>query len=311
MEQTQGRPFHLLFTIDCVPPGGPESVPGPASWDDAERAMLSFTEGLCALQLKGTFFVAPQCLKRLERTLSDLKAAGMELALLCHPQLSNYQSYLGSYSFDRQREIVRLDLSVWQDQMGEPTDNFRAGFFSANDYTFQVLCLEGFRQGSCSLPGRIDTDQCSLWQKAHPFAHHTDPLDRRIPGTMEFFETPVSSNFEARGDALAEMFTPPHLRIEDPCINEHAAGLIAQCLDRMESEGVSVRTLVFVTHNTVGWGRPEDPHLERLRNLVRLTHHAAAARGLQVVPATLQSVHQYADSVWPRSSFLNELEETA
>jgi len=298
MKEIETRPLHVLFTMDCVPADGAPAVPGPRSWDEAERSMRCFAEGLSRLGFKGSFFVAPECLRRLRDAVQELKAGGMELGVLCHPQLSGYQSYLGSYGFDRQREVVRLDATMWQDRMGERAESFRAGFFSANDYTYQVLCLEGFRQGSCSLPGRIDLDQCSLWQTAYPFAHHTDPLDRRIPGTMEFLETPVSSDFEARGDVRAETYTPPHLRIEDPCINEHAASLIAKCLSRMEADRVPVRTLVFVTHNTVGWGGAEDPHLERLENLARLLRDAAAERQLSLVPATTSSVHHYADSVW-------------
>lgn len=304
-------PLHVLFTMDCVPPDGPEAVPGPESWDQAGGSVSNFARGLAEAELKGSFFLAPQCLNRLGEVAEELKASGMELGLLCHPQLSNYQSYLGSYSFDRQREIVGLASTVWQEHMGERTESFRSGFFSANDYTFQVLCLEGFRQGSCSLPVRIDLDQCSLWQKAHPFPHHTDPLDRKIPGTMEFFETPISSDFDAKGEVRAEMYTPPHLRIEEPCLNEHAGRLIAKCLDRMEADDVPVRSLVFVTCNTVNWGGAEDPFLERLRNLASLVSNAAAERELELMPATLSSLHEYADSLWPESGYLDEIEGTA
>jgi hypothetical protein len=307
MTAKQKTPLHVVFTMDCVPPGGPEAVPGPKSWDHAERAIYSFAEGLADLDVNGTFFLAPSILKRLDDAADSLRTEGMEPALLCHPQLHEYQSYLGSYSFDRQREIVHLVTQIWQQRRGDPPETFRPGFFSANDYTYQVLCLEGYRQGSCSLPGRIDMEQCCRWDGAFPFPHHTDPLDRMLAGTMEFYEVPVSSDFESRGDPGAEIYTPPHLRIESPCINEHAGELIRSTLSRMAEEDKKATALMFVTHNAVGWGAPEDPHRERLSNLVALLREAAEEHEVELTPATLASVHDYADSVWSGDETLGEL----
>ena len=210
-----------------------------------------------------------------------------------------YQACLGSYGYDQQRDIIRIGKTIWQDRLGEDPVNFRPGFFSANDYTYQILCMEGFSQGSCSLPGRVDPEQFSVWRKTCPFAHHTDPLDRKAPGSMEFFEVPVTSDFEATATApRAETFTPPHLRIEDPYTSQEAEALICKALDRAPADGVGVHTAVFVTHNAVGWGQAEDPHVERLRNLASLLRKVARGRGMVVVPAGLQAVHEQADRRW-------------
>lgn len=307
MGKTDTTPLHVVFTMDCVPPGGPDVVTGPDSWDAGREAMKSFAEGLNEIDMMGTFFIAPSALKQMEETMEGLTEAGMEMGLLCHPQLHQYQSYLGSYSFDRQREIVHLVTQIWESRRGEAPETFRPGFFSANDYTYQVLCLEGYRQGSCSLPGRVDLDQCCQWDRAFPFAHHTDPLDRKLAGTMEFYEVPVSSEFEAEGDTGTEMYTPPHLRIESPYINEHAGDLIHEILNRMNEEDSSVRSLVFVTHNAVNWGAAEDPHLERLSNLVDLVREAGEEHGLTCQPTTLASLHEYADNVWSSGEPLGHL----
>ena len=96
--------LYVLFTMDCVPPEGSPAVTGPRNWRQAERAMTSFAEGLARESLKGTFFIAPEALDRLGDVVKDLRAAGMELGLLCHPQLAGYQSYLGSYGFDTRGE---------------------------------------------------------------------------------------------------------------------------------------------------------------------------------------------------------------
>jgi len=296
MNPDEPQTLHVLFTMDCAPPDGPDPVPGPASWDEALRSMSNFAEGLAAEELLGTFFLAPECLKRLKDEAEQLRAGGMELGLLCHPQLSSYQSYLGSYGFDRQREVVHLEKTVWEDVLGAPAEAFRAGYFSANDFTYHVLCMEGFRQTSCSLPGRVDPDQCSMWQNVYPFAHHTDPLDRLIEGTMELFEVPVTSDFAAKEFAKAETYTPPHLRIEEPCFNDFAEGLVRKLIERMQEDQTGERTVTLVTSNCVSWGGKEDPHRERLSNVASLLRRIAEESHMRFAPATLASVHQEADA---------------
>jgi len=299
MSAREQESLYAVFTMDCVPPQSTRAVPGPSSWEDAQRSIESYAEGLNSEGLRATFFIAPEALKKLKGVACSLRSAGMEVGVLCHPQLSGYQSYLGSYGYDRQREIVRLARTAWQDAMGEQPTSFRAGFFSANDYTFQVLCMEGFMQGSCSLPGRIDPEQCSLWQKTCPFPHHADPLDRRILGTMEFFEVPVTSEADAKELLPAQTFTPPHLRIEDPSINEHAARLMEKLLDHVAAERAAVKSNVFVTQNSVGWGSDADPHLERLRNLISLLRDLADRRGMELMAATVGSLHDLAHERMP------------
>jgi hypothetical protein len=312
MSATDAEPLYVVFTMDCVPPDGPAAVPGPRNWQKAERAMARFAEGLAGESLRGTFFIAPEALGRLRKTASELRAAEMELGLLCHPQLVNYQSYLGSYSYDRQQEIIRLGKAVWQDKLGEEGVCFRPGFFSANDYTFQILCMEGFSQGSCSLPGRVDPEQFSLWRESYPFAHHADPLDRKLKGTMEFYEVPATSDFEAQeADPDAETFTPPHLRIEDPDVTQEARSIINKQLNRMLGQKADVKSIVFVTHNSVGWGQKEDPHLERLHNLASLLRSIADRRKMRLVPATLAMLHEQADRLWREARGLPRQEDTA
>ena len=299
MAARKQEPLYVAFSMDCTPPGTPSTVPGPGDWDEARRAMASFAEAIADESLKGTFFVAPECLGRLKEAVNELLSAEMELGMLCHPQLANYEGYLGSYGYDLQREIIGVGKAVWRDKLGEDPVNFRPGFFSANDYTFQILCTEGFSQGSCSLPGRVAPEQCSLWQKSYPFAHHTDPLDRKITGSMEFFEVPVTSDFEAKGvSSNGEPFTPRHLRVEAADVSEQAESLINKHLNRMEADRPDVRSIVFVTHNSVGWGEEEDPHLERLHNLASLLRGIAEKRKMELVPASLDFLHREADRRW-------------
>ena len=298
--------LNAVFTMDVLPAIAGGDVRGPRRWDDAQRAMRAFAETLRGEGMTATFFIAPEAMDRMLEPARDVAREGCELGLLCHPQLSGYQACLGSYSYDRQREIVGLGRKVWQDRFGEAPVTFRSGFFSANDYTFHVLCMEGFRQGSCSLPGRVDNDQCSLWFPSYPFPHHTDPLDRSAPGTMEFYEVPVSSDFEAATQITYETYTPPHLRVEEPDVHTYARVLLERQIERMREDQVEVRAVNFVTSNVVGWGGADDPHVERLQNLCALLREVTEEQGMTLRPTSIIALHATADELYHR---MRELEE--
>ncbi len=289
--------LYVVLTMDCLPAGEKGEIAGPGRWEGAARAPIAFAQAVRDLGLTAGFFVAPEALPRLRSTVRQLADEGCELGLLCHPQLSGYHAYLGSYSFDRQREIVALCRDAWSEHMGRRPETFRAGFFSANDYTYHVLCLEGFRQGNCSLPGRMDNDQCSMWFRSHPFPHHTDPLDRGQAGTMEFLEVPVTSDFEAASQVGYDTFTPPHLRIEEPDVHSYVRALVCRHLDGMDEEGALLRAVHLVTSNVAAWGAEEDPHAERLGNLCAILREVAQERGLGLKGASLASLHSTADAI--------------
>lgn len=287
--------LHVVFTMDCLPAGGRAEVRGPERWSDAAGCSVAFASALREEGFGATLFFAPEGLRRMRSAVSEVRSGGCELGLLCHPQLSDYQTYLGAYNYDRQREIVALGRKVWEDTLGEAPVTFRPGFFSANDYTFHVLCMEGFRQGSCSVPGRVDGEQCSMWFGCYPFPHHTDPLDRTVQGTMEFYEVPVTSDCDAAAQLSYETYTPPHLRIEEPDINAYARDVITRQLDKMDEDEVASRTVSFVTSNLVGWGKKDDPHVERLKNLLDLLRGIAQERALEPCWQPLAALHEISD----------------
>ncbi len=295
-EVTDGRDtLYAVFTMDCLPASGTAEVRGPLRWDDAARHSAAFAAALAAEGFGGTLFFAPEGLMRLRSAVNEAQGAGCEIGLLCHPQLSSYQSYLGAYNFDRQREIVSRCRKLWEDALGDAPATFRPGFFSANDYTYHVLCMEGFRQGSCSLPGRVDGEQCSMWFGCYPFAHHTDPLDRTAQGTMEFFEVPVTSDLDAAAYVNYETYTPPHLRIEEADVQAYARDVITKQLDKMDEDEVAARTVSFVTSNLVEWGKANDPHADRLRNLCAMLREIAEVRRLDLSWRPLSALHEEFD----------------
>jgi hypothetical protein len=288
--------LYVVFTMDCLPPGEAGEVRGPGGWEEAVDAVVAFAEALADQGLGGTFFLAPQALARMDSAVETVTAKHGELALLCHPQLANYQTYLGAYSFERQREIIGTSRKVWERHLGWPPSTFRPGFFSANDHTFHALCMEGFRQGSCSLPGRMDNEQCSMWFRSYPFPHHADPLDRRIQGTMEFLEFPVTSDADSAVHLRSETYTPRHLRIEETDIHAYAEDLIERQLELMHDDDVLLNVLTFVTSNQVGWGHCHDPHVERLGNLCAMLREMADRHSVELCWKSMDELHAIWDA---------------
>jgi hypothetical protein len=281
--------------MDCLPPLGHDDVPGPPDQQWAERAPRAFVHTLADQGLGATLFVAPPAARRMKGVFRDAADAGCELGLLCHPQLEGHQTWLGSYSFERQRAVVAESRQAWQDHMDERPRSFRPGFFSANDHTYHVLVMEGFTQGSCSLPARMDNDQCSMWLTACPYAHHTDPLDRLPAGSMEFLEFPVCSDYASVSSLTTSSYTPPHMRIEDPSLHDYARELIERHLENMEEAGLPLQVITLVTSNVVGWGADDDPHVERLQNLCELIRSIAEARGRSLDWRILAELHDLWD----------------
>jgi len=292
MNKNSPTSLGVLFTMDCLPAGAScDCVRCPEIRADAEQAVAAFSETLAQEQLSATLFIAPQALPFLNGTLAQCRDAGAELGLLCHPQLAGYQTWLGAYPFERQREILSAMRATWQNHVGTAPEAVRPGFYSANDHTFHALCMERFRHGSCSLPGRLDNEQHSMWQQAPPDPHHTDPLDRSMAGSMEFLEFPVAADTSDAPSMQAGTYTPPHLRIEAPDLNAWSERFIESHVDGMIARAVPVPTVTFVTSNLAPWGRDVDPHIERLHNLCAMLRRIAEQRDMTLVGPGMAGLH--------------------
>ena len=289
--------LYLVFTMNCLPARPRGSVPGPRSWDTATGCMLEFASALDSQDLKSTFFVVPEAGKQLQDPVEQVRGHGMEAGLLCHPPIAGYRCWLGAYPYDAQREIVELARKVWQQKLGIEVKSFRPGFFSANDYTFQILLMEGFNQGSCSLPGKVSEDHSCSWDGSFPLARHTDPLDKNLRGTMEFYEVPVTSDFDAdRGDENGgKDFIPTHLCLDAPDVSERATRLARKHLERMEEEGPEVRTLTFHARNFPREGEEEPDYGQIIENTMQGVRPVAEEYEVTLRSATLAEVHREAD----------------
>jgi len=289
--------LYLIFTMDCLPARPRGAVSGPESWDTATGCMLEFASALSSRDLKATFFVVPEAGRQLQDPVEQVKERGMEAGLLCHPPIAGYRRWLGAYPYDPQREIVRLARKVWQQKLGMDVESFRPGCFSSNDYTFQIVLMEGFHQGSCSLPGRMSEEHSCSWGEADPLPRHTDPLDKNLRGTMEFYEVPVTSDFECAPDddeADAE-FTPAHLSLDDESVVDRAPALAQKHLARMDEEAPAVRTLTFYARNFPDYVDGETEYGRLLDRLMEGLRPVAEEYELEIQSGTVADAHRVAD----------------
>ena len=289
------RTLYVVFTMDCLParPRGP--VDGPSSWDDAEGAMMDFASALDEHGVTGTFFVVPEALTDLDGAVKDLQEDGFEAGLLCHPPISGYKSWFGAYPYETQREIARVARSSWEQKLGEEVDTIRTGYFSGDDYTFQVLCMEGFKQGSCSLPGKVNEKHSCMWKGSYPLARHTDPLDRKLKGTMEFYEVPVTSDFDAESGNTTSEFTPPHLSLSDSSGADAVPELVRKNLRRMDEEQPDARTLTFHADNLSRGPAGDAGYTELVGRVLECVRAEAGEHDLEVESATIADIHRLAD----------------
>jgi len=288
-------PLYVTFTMDCEAVARESPEGGPRTWALGERAMRGFAETLNNEDLRGAYFAVPRTAKRLGNVLLDVEKSGIELGLHCHPQNAGYRDYLAGYELDRQKEILELARTEWADAMGRSPVTFRPGNFSANDDTFIALVELGFRQGSCSLPGRKHWGVKADWEGGYAFAHHADPLDRLVEGTLEFYEVPVTAKFEESAIDGNLYYTPDHLRIERAGIREFAEGVIQEHVSQMRKERVAVKTIVVMTHNTQEYSKPDAEASVTLKQMIDVIRSVSEKEELTLTPATIEEIHAHAD----------------
>lgn len=278
---------YVIFTMDCeriaseAPEGG-----GPKSWEIGEKAILRFTEILLSKGFKAVLFIQPEAAKRYADLLLNLKDKGFELGLHIHPgsfRNLTFKKYLGSYPREEQRNILDLAVSDWTEALGYKPKTFRAGMFSANDYTYKILYELGFRQSSTSKPERSVPEIYASWAGASSHAHHVDPNNRLISGTLELYEVPLSVNFQK----MIYPNDPLDLRIEARCTLEEHGTTIDLNIKRMIELNIPLKTIVSITHNTEFFLYNQSV----LEFIISYVEEAAAKYDTKIISTTLEELH--------------------
>ncbi|HID95421.1 MAG TPA: hypothetical protein EYP53_05110 [Candidatus Latescibacteria bacterium] len=292
--------LYVSFTMDCEriarlsPPGGPED------WNISERAIKGFAETLFENNLIGTFFIVPETAERHRELFLELEKRGFELGMHYHAQAfldGRYKRYLGEYSYEEQYEQLKAAREHWEKALERNVESFRTGNCSASDDTFRVLKKLGFRQGGTYIPDRNIPKFAAVWVGAYPYPHHTHPSNRLIPGAMEYFEVPITVDPEGRRTWRGE--DTFHLRIEqvrkEVSPQDHLDLIDRMIIDQVE-KGISIKTIVPVTHNCFDYSDRENLLRRHLDRLAKYFREVAGRLGLKLVPATIKQIHQVADA---------------
>jgi len=287
------EPLYVIFTQDCEQLRENSRHGGPETWELSERSITGLADYLESQGLRATFFIVAQTAHAHSRLFRELERRGFELGLHIHPQDTGFgfDDYVGGYTLEEQVRLFDLVSDYYAQAIGKRPVTFRGGNFSGNDMTYPALVATGFRQGSCSSPGRLYTQAKAVWQGTDPYPHHAHKANRLYAGDLEFYEVPITCDQKHWRNA----YLPGELRIEGGDAATHHR-TIQVALDEMIEKKVQPKVIVPFTHNHLEY---DDPHAERRRVLEAMVHsirELAAERGLVVTQATIGSLHALVDA---------------
>ncbi len=281
------RPLYVTFTMDCERIAAESPPGGPKTWKLSERAIRGYCGLLLESSMAATLFLTPECGQQHKGMLKGLESRGIELGMHIHPQSfgdHRYSRYLGQYSRQMQRDILRQGMDILTEILGERPTSFRPGNFSASDETFPVLSELGFRQGSVSDPGRDVPDYAAVWMDTCPYPHWADAEDRLSAGDLPFLEVPLTTDPDQRHPNGF----PYELRIESGPFRDWHLPIIRRALERMDSDNVGFRNLCIFTHNCFEYDNASIDQTKTLRGIVQYID--TLRNEYDVIPATLTEI---------------------
>jgi peptidoglycan/xylan/chitin deacetylase (PgdA/CDA1 family) len=290
-----GTVVYLLLTMDCEPPqdyvtehARGMSSSGPADYRESERSIRGYVGLAASRGFPVTLFVHPEVAAAHRELLLDLQGKGACLGLHVHPYKlrgGRHRCDLGAYSAREQRDILVEAMDAWEGALGKPPRYFRAGYFSANDATFGVLCDLGFRGGSLSNPGRVLPAHQSVWAGAVHYPHRANLAFRQIAGDSEFVEVPVSvatGRPVQRGHAGEAGYEWPYV----PHSYDHGQ-VVREIISRFAADRPALPTLVTDTHNDQDYADEGGLASRNLRCYLGELDGLCASRGFRCEGTTL------------------------
>jgi len=285
---------YVVFTMDCerIASESPEGG-GPPSWKVSRRAIVGWAKALERHGFKGTYFITPAAANVHSSIFAKLEDRGFELGLHLHPgsfRDLTFKWYLGSYAYEEQKEVIELAIEDWERALGWRPETFRAGYTSANDYTFRVLNELKFKQTSTIIPWRNRPSVYAVWIGAYPYPHHVDLSNRLKIGHSDPFEVPITANWRREvGKGI-----PLDLRVEANCTLDVHLETVAMNLDRMIKLNTDIKAIVCITHNTLDYENPANPKRKVLEALVDGIVKIIKDKEFEPIPATIKEVHKAA-----------------
>lgn len=276
--------FYICWTIDC------ESCRKEVNDTDlGKRAIEGYCNILEDAGWRGTLFLMPEEIGHMPELLIKKHEAGHEIGLHLHPDESGYPSgYMGTYSLNKQIEIIKKAIRTFEDILGICPVSVRTGFGSANDSTFLAMHKAGLRFSSSSFPGRKLTSVASNWAGAPLFAHYANPYNRMLEGRLgedglDIVEIPISVDWETM---IWGGIHPQDLRVEFTDAKNHSF-VIGKIMKRQIDEELPLKALVPLTHNIFDYSDPLNFRRETMIGMIKDIKEFGNALNVELLGTTI------------------------
>ena len=298
------KEIRILLTMDCEPTIATNSprASGPADWAQGERAVKGYFNIAQSYGFPVTYFLHPEAAIAQADLFKKFADRGACLGLHMHPWKysmwrhgsQKYFEDYGGLSEADQRSLLNESSKLWAEAIGFRPLYFRPGTFSANDAMYSALAAEGFRGGSCSIPGRVWPDVRAVWSGAEPDPHRANALFRHIRGSLEFADVPCSVDFSTvLNEEAKRRQQHPDLRPDTDWQAKYGISYTttaANILAQIKARAPAVPVIVILTHNHFEYSDDASAITRRLKASLDAVREACSATGVVLVGSTIAEV---------------------
>jgi hypothetical protein len=303
--RTNREELFFCYGMDCQTPKKPGGGPDQ-TWEVAEQAV----RGLAALFAERGLMRAlgfssePEVAIRQSAMFCETAEAGAWQAL--HFQVRGYRPQgasedydwerpLSFYDYEEQKAAIEIAKREWEEALGRSAVTYGACCAMANDYTFPILAELGFRQSYCSIPGRHNPRHGQKWWGACPYSHHTSSRSRLVCGDLPVYEIPITRSLQPAPGAEPGTWHVTDFRAESLMGREAIIAMADSNLQDMLLRDHPLLYVYAITHNTWDVGDRSSPRRRTVEATLEAMQALAERHRLELVPASLEDLHQEAD----------------
>ena len=202
---------------------------------------------------------------------------------------------MADYAYDEQKAVIAIAKAEWEQALGMPATSFGACCAQANDHTFPILDELGFEQCYCSCPGRRDPKNGQEWWGAFPHSHHTSRKSRLVCGDLSVYEFTLTRSLEPQPGVEPGTFRVADFRAESEMGFDEIMEMAGASLDDLLLRDHPILYVHAPTHNTWDVADRASPRRATVEASIDAAYALADRQGLELVPASLEDMHQEAD----------------
>jgi len=288
--------------MDVEPIAADTRSSGPVSDEAGMRSIEEYQEVLRSRGYRATYFVHPEVACAQPEFFKALAKDGNALGMHVHPTkfaLAKQRCELGGLTADKQRNILRMAVEMFETGMGFRPTLFRPGCFSASDATYGVLTELGFTGGGVSIPGRIWLDRFCVWSGAYAYTHFAHEAFRQREGALPFVDIPLSVDlagplrYNRAGFHHYLDLRPGGVYTQGDEVAHDHRKLLHDILRGMAKDDPPVKTLVVDVHNDRDFTAEDSLAAAHLRTMLEGLEPECRELGWEPVPGTYDEVIRY------------------